>query len=56
MVAFAFKDSSSAELFYSMIREKKRRYGYTRATKASEDFIQKIESISKISHSIRKAS
>jgi hypothetical protein len=38
-VAFAFKDSSSAELFCSMKRRKSRRYGYTQAMKASEDII-----------------
>jgi hypothetical protein len=55
VVAFAFEDSSSAELFSSIIRKKARRYGYTQATKASEDIIQRIESITKTFHLIRKA-
>ena len=55
MVAFAFENSSRAELFYSMMEKKERRYGYTPATKASEDFIQRNENISKTFHLIRKA-
>ena len=45
MVAFAFEDSSRAELFWSMIRKKEGSHGYTPAMKASEDFIQSNESI-----------
>jgi hypothetical protein len=50
-----FKDFSSAELFCSMIRKKRRSYGYTQATKASEDSIQRIQSITKTFRLIRKA-
>lgn len=45
VVAFAFEDSSRAELFWSMIRKKEGSHGYTPAMKASEDFIQSNESI-----------
>jgi hypothetical protein len=50
-----FKDFSSAELFCSMIRKKERSYGYTQATKASQDIIQRIQSITKTFSLIRKA-
>jgi hypothetical protein len=55
VVAFAFEDSSRAELFYSTIRKTERRYEYTQATTASEDFIQRNESITKTFGLIGKA-
>lgn len=57
VVAFAFKDSSSAELFYSMIRRRRRRRIWVHASNESiRRLLQRIKSIAKTNYLIGKAS